>query len=171
MIENFISYLAHEPTNTTAPLFLELNTSDMLTVQNTTKVLIYDSNASAGDSPYVKVWDKGQRERTATFLGGSYNEKQWVTCECVALGTTALMAVNRAEYLRLAIEGLVKKLQSNIAGLNTRLDLGGTASTEKVINLQIGSVGQETPVTGANGKFTATRTALIEVWVFKGRKN
>jgi hypothetical protein len=33
MIETFISYLAHTPTDETSPLYLELNTTAMLTAQ------------------------------------------------------------------------------------------------------------------------------------------
>jgi hypothetical protein len=171
MVETFISYLAHEPSDTGSPLYVELNKSAMLTAQNTTKIKLYDINSSEGDTPYVRLSDQGQRQRLATYLGGSYLEKQILTCECVALGSTALMATNRAELLKLAVEGEIKKLQSALVGLTTRTDLGGTASTENVSNIQIGVVSQETPVQGQSGKFTATRTTLIEVNVFKGRKS
>jgi hypothetical protein len=172
LIEAFINYIAHNPADTTSPLYLELNTSAMLTAMGDAngKVTIYDNNAQAGDTPYVKLSDEGKRQRMATFLGGSYTEKQTLVCECVALGATALSATNRAELLKLAVEGEVKKLQSGIMSLTTRTDLGGTASVEKVVSLQIGSVDQETPVAGQGDKFTATRTALIELWVYKERK-
>jgi hypothetical protein len=171
MIEQFINYISHNPTDETSPLFLELNTTSMLTAQGgSDKVRLYDSNAQEGNSPYVKLYDKGQRQRMATFLGGSYTEKQTLVCECVALGASPLSATNRAELLKLAVEGEVKKLQSGIMALTTRTDLGGTASTETIVNLQIGSVDQETPVSGQKEEFTATRTALIELWVFKQRK-
>jgi hypothetical protein len=174
MIEQFINYISHNPTDETSPLFLELNTTAMLlalgnATEQPDKVRIYDSNAQEGNSPYVKLYDKGQRQRMATFLGGSYTEKQTLVCECVALGASALSAIDRAELLKLAVEGEVKKLQSGIMALTTRTDLGGTASTETVVNLQIGSVDQETPVSGQKEEFTATRTALIELLVFKGR--
>jgi hypothetical protein len=170
MVEEFINYIAHQPADATSPLYLELNTAGLLTAMGgPDKVRIYDTVAVEGNTPYVKLSDQGRREREVTFLGGSYWEKQWVTCECVTLGVSALSATRRAELLKLAVEGFVKTLQSDLAGLNTRLDLGGTSSTERVGNLQIGSVSQETPVTGKDNKFTATRTALIELWVFKER--
>lgn len=171
MIETLINYIAHNPTDEGSPLFLELNTADMLLAQGgPDKVRLYDANAAEANSPYVKLWDQGQRQRLGTYLGGSYLEKQTLTCECVALGNTAAAAVNRAELLKLAVEGEVKKLQSALSGLTTRTDLGGTASVEQVVNIQINSPTQETPVQGQSGKFTATRTALIDVLVFKGRK-
>jgi hypothetical protein len=78
MIEQFISYIAHNPSDITSPLYLELNTTAMLTAMGDVngKVTLYDANAQTGDSPYVKLYDKGQRQRMATFLGGSYTEKQ-----------------------------------------------------------------------------------------------
>ena len=173
MIEQFINYIAHTPADTGSPLYLELNKPAMLTAQGNVngKVTIYDSNAATGDSPYVKLSDQGKRQRMATFLGGSYTEKQTLVAECVALGTSAFSATDRAELLKLAVEGLAKKLQSGIMALTTRTDLGGTASTETVVAWQIGSVEQETPVVvDKNGKSVATRTALVELWVFKERK-
>jgi hypothetical protein len=134
------------------------------------KVRLYDNNASEANMPYVRLLDKGQRQRMATFLGGSYTEKQTLVCECVATGATALSATNRAELLKLAVEGEVKKLQSGIMSLTIRTDLGGTASTESIVSLQIGSPDQETPTTGKGREYTATRTALIELWVYKERK-
>lgn len=171
MIEVLITFLAHTPTDATSPLYLELNTVAMLAAMGgPDKVRVYDTNASEGNSPYVKLSDQGKRQRVDTFLGGSYTEKQTLVCECVALGASAASATNRAELLKLAVEGEVKKLQSGIMSLTTRTDLGGTASIETVGNLQIGSVEQETPVVVAkDGKSVATRTALIELWVFKGR--
>jgi hypothetical protein len=172
MIEQFINYISHNPTDETSPLFLELNTTAMLTAQGgADKVRLYDSNAQTGNSPYVKLYENGRREKLATFTsGGSYIEKQWVTCECVALGASAFSAVNRAELLKLAIEGFVKVLQADLSGLNSRLDLGGTGSSERITNIYIDNVTQETPVSGLEQKFTATRTALIEVWVSKVRQ-
>src|SRR5689334_21680468 len=140
MIEEFISYIAHQPSDSLSPLFLELNTPAMLTAQGgADKVRVYDANAQEGNSPYVKLYDRGGRQRMATFLGGSYLEKQTVVCECVALGASALSAIRRAELLKLAVEGFVKTQQSGIMSLTTRTDLGGTASTEKIVSLQIGS--------------------------------
>jgi hypothetical protein len=143
----------------------------MLTAQGSADaVRLYDTNAQEGNSPYVKLSDQGKRARMATFLGGSYLEVQTLECECVALGATPMQAANRAEYLRLAVEGEIKRLQAGIMSLSTRIDLGGTASTEKITNLQIGSVDRESPVIGQKGEFTATRTALIELWVAKIRE-
>jgi hypothetical protein len=173
MIEQFIDYIAHSPTDETSPLYLELNTTAMLTAQGNVngKVTLYDANAQLGDSPYVKLSDQGGRERAAKFTnGGSYWEKQWVTCECVALGATALSATNRAELLKLAVEGFAKKVKIDLSVFPTRTDLGGTASTESIGLVDIGDVDRETPVVGQAPKFTATRTALIELWVFKQRK-
>jgi hypothetical protein len=167
VVEEFISYIAHTPTDSTAPLYLELNTADMLTAQGgPDKVRIYDANAQEGNSPYVKLSDSGRRENLVTFMnGGSYVEKQWVTCECVALGSTALSAVRRAELLKLAIEGFVKVLQSDLSGLNARLDLGGTGSNEEIKNVYIDYPTQQPLVTGQDGKFTASRTAFMLLWV------
>jgi hypothetical protein len=175
MIEAFIDYAAHQPTDTTSPLYLELNTAGMLGAQfgnslTSDRVTIYDANAQIGNTPYVKLYDRGQRQRMQTFLGGSYIEKQTLVCECVALGASALSATNRAELLKLAVEGFVKTQQSGIMSLTTRTDLGGTASTESIVSLQIGSPDQETPVQGQSPRFTATRTALIELWVSMERK-
>jgi hypothetical protein len=114
VVEQFISYLAHEPSDTTSPLFLELNTAALLAAIGgpDSGVHIYDSNAQEANLPYVKLYDAGQRQLMATFLGGSYLEKQTLTCDCVATGLSATEAVNNAELLKLAIEGEVKKLQS-----------------------------------------------------------
>ena len=170
MIETLINYIAHNPSDTTSPLYLELNTADMLVAQGSVdKVRLYDANSSEGNTPYVKLSDGGARQRLSTYLGGSYLEKQTMVCECVALGATPLSAINRAELLKLAVEGEVKKLQSSLTGLTTRLDLGGTSSSEQIVNVQIASPDSETPVQGQTNKFTATRTALIDVFVFKGR--
>jgi glutamate-1-semialdehyde aminotransferase len=147
MIESLINYVVHSPSDEGSPLFLELNTADMLVAMGSgaDKVRLYDNNASEANMPYVRLLDKGQRQRMATFLGGSYTEKQTLVCECVATGATALSATNRAELLKLAVEGFVKTQQS-------------------------GSPDQETPTTGKGREYTATRTALIELWVFKERK-
>jgi hypothetical protein len=176
LVEQFINYLCHNPSDTTSPLYLELNTSSMLYAQfgnssTSDRVTIYDANAQIANTPYVKLSDQGQRQRMATFTnGGSYWEKQTLTCECVALGATASSAVDRAELLKLAVEGLIKKTRVNIASLPTRTDLGGTGSNESIGNLQIGQIDREMPVMGQNPKFTASRMALIEVWVYKERK-
>lgn len=172
MVENFISYLIHQPSDSTSPLFLELNTADMLTALGSpdSGVHVYDVNASEANLPYVKLYDNGGRQRMATFLGGSYQEKQTLTVDCVVSGLNPLSATNRAELLKMAVEGEIKKLQSSLAGLTVRTDLGGTSSTENVSAIQIGSVDREQPVTGDNNKYIATRRAIIEIWVFKNRK-
>jgi hypothetical protein len=174
VVEAFINYIAHSPSDVLSPLFLELNTSAMLTAMGDAsgKVTIYDNNAQAADTPYVKLSDEGSREMKTKFTnGGSYWEKQLVTCECVALGETPLSAANRAELLKLAIEGFAKKLRIDLSIFATRTDLGGTASTETIGLIDIANVTQEKPLTVAkDGKSVATRTALIELWVFKERR-
>lgn len=171
MIEALINYIAHNPADETSPLFLELNTADMLLAQGgADKVRLYDTNASVGNSPYVKLYDDGKRDNPVVFLGRSYQEKQWVTCECVALGATALSATNRAELLILAIEGYTQKLKSNIAGVSDRLDLGGTSSSEGISHIDIAPVPQQPPVFGKDNEYTATRITRIEVGVFKKRR-
>jgi hypothetical protein len=171
VIEAFIDYVAHQPSDTTSPLYLELNTPSMLTAQGgPDKVRIYDANASEGNTPYCRLSDNGRRDRVQTFLGGSYIERSYLAAECVALGATALSATSRAELLELAVEGFVQALKADLSGLNTRLDLGGTGSSDRIMNIEIGTNTQEMPVQGQNGKFTASRTAIIELLVVKTRQ-
>lgn len=173
MIEALIDYIAHQPSDTGSPLFLELNTVSMLAALGgpDSGVHVYDSNAQTANLPFVKLWDSGKRQRMAAFTnGGSYWEVQTLNCQCVATGLTATSATNKAELLKLAIEGFTKKLKVNLALLPTRTDLGGTGSNESIGNFQIGQVDQETPVQGQRNEYTASRMALIEVWVYKERK-
>jgi hypothetical protein len=173
VVEQFIFYLAHSPTDTTSPLFLELNTTAMLAALGgpDSGVTIYDTNSQPSNLPFVKLSDSGKRQRKATFTnGGSYWEMQTLNCQCVATGLTPSSATNNAELLKLAVEGLIKKTRLNIASLPTRTDLGGTGSNESIGNLQIGQIDQETPLDGQEGEYTASRMALIEVWVYKERK-
>ena len=171
MIEQLINYISHQPSDSTSPLFIELNKPAMLAAQKSNKVVIYDSTAIIGDTPYVKLSDEGERERLATFTnGGSYWEKRILTCKCVALGKNAADASDKAELLALAIEGFIKKLKVDLSVLPKRLDLGGTGSNQSIGALQIGEVEKDEPLKMSSNGALATKLTLIEVWVYNERK-
>jgi hypothetical protein len=65
VVEQFIFYLAHSPTDTTSPLFLELNTTAMLAALGgpDSGVTIYDTNSQPSNLPFVKLSDSGNKEK------------------------------------------------------------------------------------------------------------
>jgi hypothetical protein len=172
MIANVINYLVHQPTDTTSPLYLALNTTAIKALQGVTdKVTLYDTNAQSGDIPYVKLYAAREVEPEKQFLGGAYPEWQTLILDAVAGGTTELSAQNRADILRLEVEMVLKGINfaSNSGALADRVSPSNSNYYDGIRAFNVVSNSPQTPVSGVPGKYIAVSTANLKLYVMHGR--
>jgi hypothetical protein len=175
MIANVINYLVHQPTDTSSPLYLALNTVAMLTLQNVPvgdkKVTLYDTNASEGNIPYVKLYAAPEIEQGVKMVGGSYTEWQTLILDAVAGGTTELSAQNRAEILRLEVETVLKSINfaSNSGALADRVSPSNSNYYDGIRAFNVVSNSPQTPASGRPGEYIAVSTVNLKLYVMHGR--
>jgi hypothetical protein len=177
MIGRVIDYLLNQPTKTTAPLYLALNTPEIKALMGTQakgptdKVTVYGVDAGKADTPYVQLHPSADIEETTKFLGGSYAEWQILLLDCVAVASDEVQAQERSEVLRLEVERVLKGINfaSNTGALADRISPANTNFRDGIRAFNVVGDDPQTTVTGQGKEFKAVSTVRLEIYVFHAR--
>jgi hypothetical protein len=135
------------------------------------KITLYDTNASEGNIPYVKLYAAPEIEEGVKMVGGSYTEWQTLILDSVAGGLTELSAQNRAEILRLEVETVLKGINfaSNSGALADRVSPSNSNYYDGIRAFNVVSNSPQTPASGRPGEYIAVSTVNLKLYVMHGR--
>lgn len=187
MLDLLRSYLVKLPTVTTAPLYQQLNTSQVLATLSTTsavtEVPCYSTSPTAGQLPtcYIVVREV---PNTANMImrnqsGGGRLESVFIEVEINSSGSTDTEAEGRAEILRQEVDVYFMNNRSAIVvGTNalgrTPVNTGESAKTDKLQTIFSNTTPQKGVTSGpgtdlSNPQWQCKRYVRNEVWVYRAR--
>lgn len=141
MLNVLIDYLINNPTSTTAPLFVALNTTAMKAAQGTPavdKVRIADTTLPSENTPYIRLFDTGQTFQPISRFFGGTTTYEVLGLEIKTHGNTPGQAESRNDLIRIELEEVLENLRGNgvIAGGTLKRTSAGGKSYDQITNWQ-----------------------------------
>jgi hypothetical protein len=189
MLDVLREYLVKLPTPTTAPLYLQVNTPEMLAALSTTDAVVevkcYSNSVDPGPLPtcYVVVRElvsfTSRFGADAYYQGGSRQEALGLEIEVNSSGASDTAAENRAELLRMEIDIFLRNNRALVLNgtnslVRTPVNPGETRDYDKIVNFFPVKTQQKNTTPGSslkpsNTDHPAKRFVQCEVWVYRGR--
>lgn len=186
MLDLLKSYLVKLPTPTTAPLYQQVNTANVLAVLSTTSAVAEVKCYSTSPDEQLPTCYLVVREvpNTANMLarnqsGGGRLESVLIEVEINSSGSTDTEAEGRAEVLRQEVDVyFMNNRAAIVTGTNalgrTPVNTGESAKTDKLQSIFTNTTPQRGDVSGPGADKTkpqwqCKRYVRSEVWVYRGR--